>query len=235
MSKKQTVQNDPSFLLAKYANNQEMQGIIKTHYGSKYVTMVEGGSIDFDPDGLKSIANGEKLTYDDYLDAQIQAIGKTHTGFQTCFYNIPLEFKGCVEKITEKHICFQKIFISGMYPDGFCFEDKEQHVWMDLSGFEAFKIGDCVSFHADTYRYLKTGNGKMIDFGIRNPVSVKRIDSYALPTDDELLDQMLDSIVCESCFLFDFCNKQQCFVDKKHVAALRKDLKQRIRSNHESS
>lgn len=234
MRKKQSFQNESPFLLAKYAGNQEIQDIIKTHYGSKIVTMVEGGSIDFDPNGLKSIAHGEKLTYDDYLDAQIQAIGKTHAGFQTCFYNIPLEFKGCVEKISEKHICFQKIYISGMYPDGTCFEDKEQHVWMDLSGFEGIKIGDSVSFCADTYRYLKTGNGKMIDFGIRNPVLVRKIGHYALPTDDELLDQMLDSIVCDSCFLFDTCNKQQCIRSSRARAALKCNIKRHVKGNRKS-
>lgn len=234
MSKNQAIQKDMAFLLAKYADNQEMADMIKCHYRTRTVTMVENGSIDFDPDGLQETAHGENLTYNDYLDAQIRAIGKTHSGFQACFYNIPLEFKGCVEKVSEKHICFQRIYISGMYPDGTCFDDKEQHVWMELTGFELLKVGDCVSFCADTYRYLKTGNGKMIDYGIRNSINIRRIDRYSLPTDDELLDQVLDAIVCETCPLSDVCDGQNCMANYHQKAALKQDLKQHIRIDHES-
>lgn len=39
---------------------------------------------------------------------------------------------------------------------------------MDLKGFEPFNIGDSVSFGAEIYRYLKTGNGKVSDYGLRN-------------------------------------------------------------------
>jgi hypothetical protein len=33
-----------------------------------------------------------------------------------------------------------------MYSDGTGFEGKEDHVWLDLSGFEKFSVGDCVGF-----------------------------------------------------------------------------------------
>lgn len=147
---------------------------------------------------------------------------------------VPLEFKGRVEKVSKDHICFQKIYISGMYPDGTCFDDKEQHVWMELTGFEGLKVGDCVSFCADTYRYLKTGNGKMIDYGIRNPVNIRRIARYSLPTDDELLDQALDAVVCEVCYLYDVCDGQNCMVNSHQRTALKQDFKHHIRTDHES-
>ena len=105
---------------------------------------------------------------------------------------------------------------------------------MDLPGFEGLKIGDSVSFCAETYRYLKTGNGKMIDFGIRNPVSVKRIGHYALPSDDELLDQMLDPIVCDSCCLFDACDKQQCMMSNRERAALKCKMQQFVKDYRKS-
>ena len=101
--------------------------------------------------------NGEKLTYNDYIDAQINAIGKTHSGFQCCFYNHPLGFKGQVERISNGHICFQRIFIDLMDNIGDCLVYSEQHIWMDLKGFEGLQPGDCIEFFAEPYRYLKTG------------------------------------------------------------------------------
>ena len=47
------------------------------------------------------------------------------------------------------------VFISGMYTDGTMFDGKEDHVWMDKSGFEEYAIGDGVSFGAEVYRYVK--------------------------------------------------------------------------------
>lgn len=50
-----------------------------------------------------------------------------------------------------------------MYLDGVMFDDKEDHVRMSKTGFEELDVGDSVSFSADVYRYVKTGNGKLID------------------------------------------------------------------------
>ena len=191
-------------------NHKEYEGMIISNYGRKVIQMVYGGSIDFDPEGLNTVVNGEKLTYNDYIDAQINAIGKTHSGFQWCFYNIPLGFKGQVEKASNGHICFQRIYIEGMYFDGQCSEYKEQHVWMDLAGFENALPGDCFSFFAEPYRYLKTGNGKQIDYGLRNPESIVKIDRYELPTDDEIMDQELETMLCETCFLSESCDRMIC-------------------------
>ena len=51
--------------------------------------------------------------------------------------------------------CLKRIFISGMYTDGTMFDGKEDHVWMDKSGFEKYAVGDGVSFGAEVYRYVK--------------------------------------------------------------------------------
>lgn len=190
----------------------DYEEIIIANYGKKIVQMTEGGSIDFDPDGLKGIVHGEKLTYNDYIDAQINSIGKTHSGFQWCFYNVPLGFKGQIEKVTDEFVCFQRISIEGMYFDGICSDDKEQHIWMDLQGFEGYQPGDCVEFSAEPYRYLKTGNGKQIDYGLRKPTGIKKIDKYELPTDDELMRQELNLIRCEVCYLNESCDKTRCIL-----------------------
>lgn len=208
MSVAQQSHESPSADLLK--KHSEFADVIIANYGQKTVQLLEYGSIDFDPDGLKEVVRGEKLSYDDYIDAQINAMGKTHSGFQMCFYNYPLGFKGCVEKTSNGHICFQKIFIEGMYGDGYCFDDKEQHVWMDLKGFEDLKAGDCVSFFAEPYRYLKTGEGKQIDFGLRNPEGIRIIEEYELPSNDQLIDQEIDIMLCDTCFLNEICNKTIC-------------------------
>jgi len=118
-------------------------------------------------------------------------------------------FKGQIEKVKPKHICFKRIFISGMYTDGTMFDGKEDHVWMDKSGFEECAVGDSVSFCAEVYRYVKTGNGKLIDYGLRNPTGIQKIEAYELPSDDELIMQEVEQLICETCFLSEQCNRNE--------------------------
>ncbi len=175
------------------------------HYGQKVAVQEENGIIDYDPEGMKDIVGGEKLSYDEYLEIQKQSQGKVRGWFQLCYYEISLGFKGQIERKTQNRVCFKRIFVEGMYSDGLCIDGKEDHVWMDLEGFEQFKIGDSVSFSAEVYRYLKTGNGKLIDFGLRNPTEITIIDPYELPSDDDLMRQSVEEIVCETCLFTDKC------------------------------
>jgi crotonobetainyl-CoA:carnitine CoA-transferase CaiB-like acyl-CoA transferase len=80
-----------------------------------------------------------------------------------------------------------------MYPDGLCFDGKEEHVWMSLKGFEEYEIGDSVSFFADVYRYVKTSNGKQIDYSLREPQNIEKIENYKLPADKELAEQQAEA------------------------------------------
>ena len=175
------------------------------NYMAKVSVQTENGIIDYDPEKMKDVVGGEKLTYDEYIEIQEKTAGKVRGSLQLCYYYVPLGFKGQIEKKNDKNVCFRRIYVDGMYFDGNCFEGKEDHVWMDLKGFEDYQVGDSVSFGAEVYRYLKTGNGKMIDFGLRNPRQIKKIEPYRLPTDDELLRQEVESIVCETCFLSEQC------------------------------
>lgn len=156
-------------LLKKYEGNDDFYGVIKAHYGSKESFQGYKGLLNFNKESMKDIVGAEKLTYADYIDAQIQTGTNFRGGFMLCYYEIPLGFKGEVEKFGKGRICFKRIYVDGMYSDGVCFEDKEDHVWMSIQGFEGLVIGDCVSFFAEPYRYLKTSNGKTLDFGLRNP------------------------------------------------------------------
>lgn len=190
------------------------------NYMAKVGVQTENGIIDYDPKKMKDIVGGERLTYDEYIQIQTNSLGKVRGSFQLCYYYTPLGFKGQIEKINAHKICFKRIFVDGMYNDGICFEGKEDHVWMDIKGFEEFAEGDSVSFWAEVYRYIKTGNGKQIDFGLRNPKEIKRIEPYELPSDDDLLRQEIELMVCDTCYLSEQCNRMRCMRPKGERKAI---------------
>lgn len=176
-------------MIDQYPNEEFL---LAAYYGEKDYISDENGIVFFDPDSQKDVVGAEKMSYDEYLSVQLASLRHDYrSGFANGFFNYLLEFKGQIEKIRAKHICFKRIFISGMYPDGAMFDGKEDHVWMDKTGFEELNVGDSVSFSADVYRYIKTGNGKLIDYGLRNPTGIKKIEEYQLPSDDELRMQMI--------------------------------------------
>lgn len=216
-------------LIKKFPDKKDL---FSSCYGEKASVCTYDGTIDFDPEGYKDVVGAEKFTYNEYLEVQIKSSHKTRCWFETCCHNIPLSFKGCIEKNTGKNVCFQRIVVEGMYPDGDCFVGKEDHVWMDISGFENFQVGDCVSFSANIYRYVKTGNGKQIDFGLRNPQGIKRIEAYELPSDDELMEQEIERIVCETCYLGQHCNRVNCLRPKNDIRTLKRQMLDDLKSRH---
>ncbi len=202
---------------------ENFNGFKKANYGQKVCACTEGGVVNFDPDSLKEVVGAEKMTYDEYLDIQIRSLGKYRSYFEMCYFNIPMGFQGQIEKITKTHICFQKIFVSGMFSDGIMFDGKEDHVWIERRGFETCQIGDCVEFFAEVYRYVKTGDGKLIDYSLRNAEGIKKIPPYKLPSDNDLIKQEIGWVVCETCFLGEQCNKGFCVLNSQKKA-LQKQL-----------
>lgn len=200
-------------LIAKYPNEEFY---LAAYYGEDNCVSNENGIVFFKPDSQKDVVGANKMSYDEYLDVQLASLGHDyHAGFANGLFNYSLKYKGQIEKIRTKHICFKRIYINGMYPDGEMFDDKEDHVWMEKTGFEEFEVGDSVSFSAEVYRYVKTGNGKLIDYGLRNPADIKKIENYQLPSDDELHLQMVNQIICETCYLNEHCNRVSCFRSKE--------------------
>lgn len=199
-------------IVALVQKHPEEKELFATYYGQKVMVFTYDGIIDFDPEGYYNIVGAEKFTYDDYIDVQIRSFHKTRDWFAACYYNNTLGFKGCITKRRNEHICFNRIMVSGMYPDGICFDGKEDHVWMNNAGFEEYQIGDCVSFFAEVYRYVKTGKGKQIDFALRNPDEIKKIRSYKLPTDNDLLKQTISEISCDECYLNEHCSRNHCIL-----------------------
>jgi hypothetical protein len=213
-------------LLEKFKDDKAAQEFILNCYEQDVVAnSYEFGTINFSPKSKDEVVGADKMSYDDYIEVQIKTAKQCRYDFQNCFYNTPMEFKGCIEKKNSKRVCFERIFVTGMFSSGFdMFDGKEDHVWMDIKGFENLKEGDCVSFFAEVYRYIKTGNGKAIDFGLRNPEGIKVIDPYALPTDEELKMQSINMIICESCYLNEMCDRMNCIRNKKELARLRESM-----------
>lgn len=200
----------------------------KAYYGTKECVQTEGGVVMFDPDSQGEVVGAKKMTYDEYLDVQIASLGKLRREFVNLYFNIPMEFKGKIEKVNRTKICFKRIFTTGMFFDGSMFDGKEDHVWMDKNGFEGYQVGDSVEFFAEVYRYVKTGNGKKIDFGLRNPKEIRRIPPYELPTDKELAEQSINMIICEVCYLREQCNSGMCLRPKKEINRLRRNMSKMI-------
>ena len=217
-------------LLEKYKDDKEFYGVINAHYGSKESFQhYDGGLLTFDENAMKDIVGAEKLTYADFIDIQIQT-GKDHRGsFMLCYYYSPIEFKGEVETFGKGTVCFKRIYVNGMYPDFTMFEGKEDHVWMPIDGFGKLEKEECISFFAEVYRYIKTSNGKKLEFGLRNPKSVKKIGKYELPSDDELLMQSINQIICESCYLSEQCVRINCIRNAKEVHELRRSLMKQLK------
>ena len=200
-------------LLRKYRNNEDITGVILANYGSSVLAQTyfpgdEIDYIDFSPSGKDSIIGGKEITYNQYIDLQIRSHGKSRRGFSLSYYGGGGYgyFFGEAEKITKDKICFKRIYISGMYPDADCFEAKEDHVWMDLSGFEEYQPGDRLSFYAEVYRYIKRGNGTILDYGLRNPEDIHKIGNYELPGNDKLLKQTISELICDICPMNDYCS-----------------------------
>ncbi len=196
-----------------FRDDPYLQELIRTNYGENRSVYTEDyGYLHFSPDGMLGIDGGEQLTYDEYIALQVRSHAKTRTSFEQCYFELGLSYCGEIVKKKKDRICFDRILISGMYSDGTMFDAKEDHVWMDIAGFEAYEVGDAVSFGAEVYRYIKTGNGKILDYGLQNPKQITKIDPYTLPTDEELMAQEMRLLQCENCYLSEHCNRVTCIL-----------------------
>lgn len=206
-------ENNKANKLQSKTDAEEWERLKQEFYGTNCSGQTKWGIINFNPEDMKDVVGGKRLTYDEYLDIMKESGNKTRHYFELCYYNcLEYDFKGQIEKKSKGNICFKRIF--GMYNDGTFFDGKEDHVWMSKDGFEKYKVGDCLSFTAEIYRYLKTGNGKIIYFSLKNPKDINRIDEYQIPSDDDLLMQIIDQFVCEEVCMFNkHCYMGMCIAN----------------------
>ena len=95
---------------------------------------------------------------------------------------------------------------------------------MDIEPFEHYQVGTCLRFGGDIYRYLKTRNGKQISFGIRAPYDITQIETYELPSDDDMIMQTVDQIICETCMFNEHCYLGMCIANNEWREKMRKTL-----------
>ena len=194
--------------------------IKKQFYKTNVFSQSLFGNIDFNPDNMKNVKNGNFKSYDEYLEVQKRSHGKIRDNFETCYYSmVDYKFSGKIEFFTpaKNKVIFTRIAIKGMMSDGDMFEGKEDHIWMDMEPFKEFSPGDNLRFSADIERYMKRKNGKLIDYELSNPRMIEKIESYKIPTDDELLRQQIKMIICETCVYHDQCYQVFCLMDQNVI------------------
>lgn len=202
--------------------------MVKRYYKQNMVVISKWGTIDFSPDNFETIVGKGSMTYDEYLDIQHKSASLSRLGFGRCFYEGRYaSFTGQITRIDKKKgkLCFKRIYISGTYQDGTCFEEKEDHVWMDAAEFKNFNCGDKICFGAEVYRYLKRGTGKRIDYALRSPYNIAIVEDYSLPSDEELLMQTIDEMICEVCLYKDQCYLGMCIANEEWRRNMRLMLK----------
>ncbi len=216
----------------KHYFDTDTEKLKKHFYDSDTIVSYNENTVFFGREEMKNVVGAEKLSYDEYLDIQIKSLGQQRIWFAMCYIYQTCYFTGQIEKINNDKICFTRIFVEGMYDDGVGFLGREDHVWMDKKGFENFKKDDCLRFSAEVYRYVKTKNGKLIDFALRNPENIELIESYELPSDDDLLLQSINNLICETCLFWDHCDGLFCLRNKEEIDNIRDELFHIAKSQH---
>ena len=195
--------------------NEEWSRLKEKYRGSDTVCITDEGTIDFSPQSfIETELNGSRLSYDEYLDIMRSSGNGVRKYLEQFFYS-GIRYADCRARIerTDRdkgRILFLSIFISGTRGDGSIIDGKEDHVWIDKKGFEAFDENDCVSFTAEIYRYIKLGSGKRLDYSLRDPENIKRTDPYELPTDEALEKQAFRDLLCEVCPYSEQCFGEPC-------------------------
>lgn len=179
--------------------DKRWEDMIRDCYGEPRRYFVEGRAVSFDEKDMREIAGGENLTYDDFIELQIKSLGKYRFYFERvksdCMESI---FKGRIIEVSDRYVCFSRIYVSGIYFDGDGFSGKEDHVWMERKGLEDYQVGDCLQFEADVYRHVKGKNEKILDYDLRNPHDIQKIASYKIPSEEDLMKQAIDEMICQT-------------------------------------
>lgn len=202
--------------------------IKKKYYKKNHVLQYEGGYIDFGFDSMKTVKNGVFQTYEEYLDIQMKSCGKSRGYLGQFYYSdvVNCNIKGRIEHFDKKNgkVVFERIVIYAIDSEGIGRFGTEDHVWMDAEPFKSYVEGDCLEFTAEIGRYMKTTNGKIIDYGLDNPKCISKIEPYEKPTEEDLTYQTIDDIICETCLYHDWCYFRNCIADEREREEKRRIL-----------
>lgn len=133
----------------------------------------------------------------------------TREGFKACYFDGMGygTFKGEVIDIKDNKYLFKRIHIEYMGDMGIHYVAKEDHVWItDKKEFakKSIKIGDKVKFSGRIKVYQRSDGSH--ELGICEITDCSKIDDYELPTSEELEEQFLKQVRCETCMY-----KNQCY------------------------
>ena len=221
------VEGKTSEIISRPSDEERWKELVEEYSHSGYHLQTEFGIIDMSNDAMKDVVGGEDLSYEEYLQAVFNSRNIRRHCFEYCYYsNAWCDFKGQISRFDRKKgkVIFNRIYISGGLMDGDCYEGKEDHVWMDIEPFEKYQEGDCLSFGGEIYRYLKTRNGKQISFGIRKPYDISKVEAYELPSDDDMIMQAVDQMICEVCMFKEHCYMGMCIANEEWREEMRKTL-----------
>lgn len=229
--------------LSNELNEVEWDWLKKECYNNNIVAFIGTGTLDFTLhtmyrmtldyiedhlDNLKRVPS--MMDYDNFLAIGRKSIGRSRQDFARIYYDVGsyVYCKGKIQRINSKKnsICFEKVYIynpSYMELNGNIYEGKENHVWVNSTAFSGFEVGDTVEFNARIYVYIKTGNGKQLDFGLKRVENVNKIDGYFLPSDDDRLRQNIQNAICEICLFVDHCNGG-CIANPEWLHSMRESM-----------
>jgi hypothetical protein len=133
-------------------------------------------------------------------------------------------FKGKVLLVRGNDICFGRLYTK-FEDDGDVVEGKEDHVWV-LNAKEFLEMGvengDCFEFNALSYPYRR--NDGSIDFALKAPTNIKKIDDYNLASREMLVLQSAKKLTCMTCIYGDYCDKKNCIAPSNYREKLTKSL-----------
>ena len=117
-------------------------------------------------------------------------------------------FFATVAHCGEHHYVLKKVVIYGEDEKGMLFEGEEDHVNVfdvdvELLKSIGVKSDDKIQFNAKVYKYVRRNGSE--DYGLKNLSNVEKIIDYITPKEEDLLDEAIRQLVCETCLFVDHC------------------------------
>lgn len=133
-----------------------------------------------------------------------------------------------VVKIDDKSCVLKNVWIDGMRHDGMSFNGSEDHINLtkakDIAEIKKHNIhiNDKIRFKATVYEYTRKDGSK--DFSLKDIENIYRIEDYKIPTREELIDEQIWNLVCETCLFNEKCCGL-CLADESEMKKRFKILK----------
>lgn len=134
-----------------------------------------------------------------------------------------------VLKLESNKALLKAIVVDDMSGDGRCTYGYEDHInVVDGDSIQALKNknihqGDNITFEGEPYVYTRKDGSR--DYSLKNIANIKKIDDYEVPSREELIDQQIQQLVCETCMFYEKCNFCYCMANESEKQKLFNTLK----------